>query len=342
MNISLTPEEIKALQIRHKKERDSRVADRIKAVVLFAQGWSQVQIAQALMIRPETVHDHLDDFLKNQKLKPANGGSLSLLNVQQTQEIVHHLETYTYMKVSDICAHVSSSYGVEFTVSGMTKWLHRQEFSYKMPKKIPKKVDLEEQEKFIAEYREFVKNFSKDQPFEFCDAVHPTMATKVSYGWIRKGQNKLIETTGSRTRMNLLGSINLMTMSVTIGAYDTIDSQAMEDHFRKLRFKYPKATKVHLFLDRGGYNISKETRESAEKYSIVLHHLPPYSPNLNPIERLWKVMNQYVRNNRYFKSAKEFREAIMNFFEKTWHDIALSKVYLINDNFQSFKQASSS
>ncbi|WP_235424876.1 transposase, partial [Vibrio vulnificus] len=42
--------------------------------------------------------------------------------------------------------------------------------------------------------------------------------------------------------------------------------------------------------------------------------LPPYSPNLNPIERLWKVMNEYVRNNIYFSSKAEFTTAINEFF----------------------------
>ena len=54
-------------------------------------------------------------------------------------------------------------------------------------------------------------------------------------------------------------------------------------------------------------------------YGITLHYLPPYSPNLNPIERLWKVMNEYVRNNRFFKSAKEFKKEILTFFEPKGH-----------------------
>ena len=41
--------------------------------------------------------------------------------------------------------------------------------------------------------------------------------------------------------------------------------------------------------------------------NIELHSLPPYSPNLNSIERLWKVMNEHARNNRYFATARAFR-----------------------------------
>ena len=165
------------------------------------------------------------------------------------------------------------------------------------------------------------------------------MATKITYGWIRKGQDKLIATTASKTRVNLLGSINLETMEVTIASHETIDSKAMEMHFAALRKKYPKPPKIHQILDRGPYNISKDTKSAAEKYGTILHYLPPYSPNLNPIERLWKVMNEYVRNNRVFESAAEFRKTINDFFAK-WPKIAFSMVDRINDNFQIINKVS--
>ena len=141
--------------------------------------------------------------------------------------------------------------------------------------------------------------------------------------------------------MNLFGSINLESMQVTIGAYETIDSLAMSKHFEALRQKYPKAPKIHLILDQGPYNKSNKTKEAAKKNGIVLHYLPTYSPNLNAIERLWKVMNEYVRDNQFFQSAKEFRDKIMEFFNITWPQIADQMTSRINDNFQILKQTSS-
>ena len=74
---------------------------------------------------------------------------------------------------------------------------------------------------------------------------------------------------------------------------------------------------------------------------IVLHILPPYSPNLNPIERVWKVMNEYVRNNKVFSSFHLFRDTVMHFFNHTWDEIKHKMYTRINDNFQVFKTASS-
>lgn len=341
MKIELKFREKEDLELQHSKERDRRVADRIKAVLLTAEGWTQKQIAQALRIRYETVQDHLNDYQKSKKLKPENGGSRSHLTPHQTSELIKHLEDNTYLKAELICAYVEHTFGVFFTASGMTKWLKRNNFSYKKPKGTPAKADPEKQAEFIRYYEDLLNTLPEDEPVEFADAVHPTMATKITFGWIRKGQDKLISTTASRTRINLLGSINLESMEITIASHETINSKAMEKHFSALRKKYPKAPKIHVIADRGSYNTSQETKDAAEKYGIVLHHLPPYSPNLNPIERLWKIMNEFARNNRVFKTVADFRKALDDFIV-IWPKIASSMVDRINDNFQVFNKVSSS
>ncbi len=67
---------------------------------------------------------------------------------------------------------------------------------------------------------------------------------------------------------------------------------------------------MHIILDQAGYHCSEMVQSFAAKSGIKLHHLPTYSPNLNPIECLWKMMNEEVRNNRFFASIKAFRAAL--------------------------------
>jgi len=69
--------------------------------------------------------------------------------------------------------------------------------------------------------------------------------------------------------------------------------------------------------------------------NITLHLLPPYSPNLNPIERLWKMMNKHARNSQYFATTKEFWQRIDDFFTKTRPSIADTLHSWINDRFQT-------
>lgn len=341
MKITLTAVEKDKLETDHKTEHDRRIADRIKAVLLHEEGWTQVDIAQALRTSPETIHDHLQDYIHSKKLKPENGGSESRLNQAQTAQLIAHLENMTYTKVSSICAKVYQTYKVTYTVAGMTKWLEAHNFSYKKPKGTPAKADSEQQEAFIVAYLALLATTPKSEPILFGDGVHPTMATKITYGWIRKGTDKSIATVASRTRMNIMGALNLQTMGMVCESYETINSDAMDKYFGALRGVYTTAAKIHLILDRGSYNTSAQTKASAEKHGIILYHLPAYSPNLNPIERVWKVMNEYVRNNKVFASAKEFRQDILEFFNTTWLKISSTLRGRINDNFQTLKPVSS-
>ena len=169
------------------------------------------------------------------------------------------------------------------------------------------------------------------------DAVHPTQATKLSYGWIRTGQTKHVETTGTRTRLNIVGAIQLGNIAETMTAqYETINGESIIDFMTKLRGQFGSKT-IHLILDSSGYHRSMLVAEKAIELNIKLHFLPPYSPNLNPIERLWKVMNEKVRNNRFFKSSKDFKEAINRFFDDILPDIGHKLDARINDNFELLK-----
>ena len=137
--------------------------------------------------------------------------------------------------------------------------------------------------------------------------------------------------------MNIVGAINLKMMQVNVKDFQTVNSDSMIEFFTFLKSCYPDAPKIHVILDNGPYNASKKTREFSENNRIVFHYLPPYSPNLNAIERLWKTMNEFVRNNRFFANPREFRESIRQFFSNTWPTVAETMRSRINDNFQTLQ-----
>jgi transposase len=330
------------LELLHRYEGDRRVCDRIKAVLLKSEGWTNRTIAQALRIHEETVRQHLTDWITDEKLKPENGGSSSKLTDIQSRDLDVHLAETTYTKVIDICAYVEVTFGVRYTISGMTKWLKQHDFSYKHPKSVPAKADLAKQEEFIEKYLNLVADTPANEPILFIDAAHPTMATKVVCGWIKKGVDKPIAQTASRTRVNIVGAIELATMNVISCRPDYVNAETTVAFFDQIKTAYPKAPKVHIILDQSGYHRSQLVRDAALEKHIELHYLPPYSPNLNSIERLWKVMNEEERDNVFFPSAKMFRDAINKFFDVKLPKIAQSLRGRINDNFQTIKPVPSS
>lgn len=343
MKLILTPDQKQALETLHDQTRDGRVRDRIKAVLLTSEGWTTAMISQALRIHESTVRNHLADYALSEKLKPENGGSDSHLSAEQTSELIAHLTEHTYHHNNQIVAYVFERFGVKYTVAGMHKWLRKNGFSYKKPKGVPHKFDAAKQQAFVEQYEQLKASCGEDETILFMDAVHPTQATKISYGWIRTGQDKSIETTGSRTRINLLGAVALDDIAgAIVNEYEFVNSETIVQFFGQLREKYPQNHKLHLILDGAGYHIANVVKNAAVSLNIELHYLPPYSPNLNPIERLWKVMNERARNSVYFKTKREFRAALDKFFKETLPEIGSSLASRINDNFQMLTPASSS
>lgn len=342
MKLTLTADQKKQLESMHGKSRDKLVCDRIKAVLLTSEGWTTAMISQALRIHETTVRNHLADYTLSEKLKPENGGSNSRLSAEQTSELIEHLTEHTYHHNHQIVAYVLHQFGVKYTVAGMHKWLHKNGFSYKKPKGVPHKFDAAKQQAFVEQYEQLKANCGAEETILFMDAVHPTQATKISHGWIRTGQDKSIETTGSRTRLNLIGALTLNDIaSAVVNEYEFVNSESIVHFLGQLREKYPLNHKLHLILDGAGYHIADVVKKAAVSLHIELHYLPPYSPNLNPIERLWKVMNEHARNSVYFKTKREFRAALDKFFKETLPNIGSTLTSRINDNFQMLTPASS-
>ena len=72
---------------------------------------------------------------------------------------------------------------------------------------------------------------------------------------------------------------------------------------------------INIILDNAGYNRSYEVKEAASKLKIKLIYLPPYCPNLNLIERLWKYFKKKVTKNRYYPTFEEFYCSVTLFFK---------------------------
>ena len=133
MTRTLTSTERKKLIKRHKKERDKRICDRIKAVLAFDDGYNYSEISRILLLDDETIRHHINDYFSAYKLAPENGGSQSHLTEKETLQLTQHLEKKTYLYVKDVCAYVKKTFGKFYSISGMTKWLKENNFCYKKP-----------------------------------------------------------------------------------------------------------------------------------------------------------------------------------------------------------------
>lgn len=66
-------------------------------------------------------------------------------------------------------------------------------------------------------------------------------------------------------------------------------------------------TQVILVVDGAGWHRAKDLQVPAE---IQLYFLPPYSPELNPVERLWRWLRRHVGRNRWYRNESAQMDAL--------------------------------
>lgn len=333
----LTGDEKFKLEADLKKAKDSAEWKRLFVILSYDEGESVEELARLMRLSPWTVEEYLKKYSSENKTKnDPRGGGTSKLSDAEARRLEEHLSETTYLKVRDIISYVSSEFGKEYSRTGMTAWLKCQGFTFKRPEKIPGKIDPTKQAEFIEQYKKLKASLGTRDELHFLDAVHPEYQSQAVSGWIKKGECKTLQTTGKQKRLHFVGALSLDNMKVMIQEYETIDADAIVDFFIKLESE-SKADNIHIILDNAKAHKNHKLDEYLKNSRIRLHYLPPYSPNLNSIERLWKVFRELTLYNRFFPTCWEFFEAVRSFFADKVHKIRELLFRRISDNFQIIK-----
>jgi transposase len=187
---------------------------------------------------------------------------------------------------------------------------------------------------FRALYDLIKKDKETDDRIYFLDGTHPVHNNKPCYGWIYKGEIKTSPGNSGRKRLNLNGALSLENMDITVLEEKTINTQAMIRLFTELEKKQEKGL-ITAIVDNASYNHSRELKKFLRKHKrIEIYYLPPYSPNLNPIERLWLFFHKKILYDKYYETCKEFKTATLEFFANIkQYDKELRT--LLTDSFQT-------
>ena len=334
-DFQLSDEELEELRVAHRGSRDKRSAYRLNAVILLGCGWTPKQVSGALLIDESTLRSYVNRYRKggvDKLLKDDYSGGLSYLTVLQKEELEAHLREHTYLDTKEIVRYVDNLYGVRYSVSGITNLLHAIGFSYKKPKIVPGKAVPQAQKEFLDGYEKLKENKGENDLIYFMDGVHPQHNTQASYGWIKRGTEKEIKSNSGRQRLNINGAINIETMSCAIVMDDAVNADSTIELLKQLERKHRKAKVIYIVCDNARYYRSRKVNEYLENSRVVLVFLPPYSPNLNLIERYWKYFKKIVLYNHYYEKFDEFKSACEAFFHNIrQHKMALRS--LLTENF---------
>lgn len=285
---------------------------------MLDQGYSFEEIARVLLTDDSTIRRWYNVYQSNgieAMFREFYIGSAGKLSLKQTQALGKHLQGTVYMTTKEVCKYVEAKYGVHFTTKGMTNILHRLGFTYRKPKHIPGKADSTAQEAFIESYLKLKQRKDPDDRIYFVDGVHPLHNSQPAYGWLKKGFDYTIQSNTGRSRVNINGAYNLQDHTVIIEESPSINAQSTVALFKKILKEQPKGM-IYIILDNAKYYRSHMVQEFLQDHAnIQLMFLPPYSPNLNIIERLWKFFKKKVTYNTYYEQFSFFRRCCIAFFK---------------------------
>ena len=277
----------KILEEFHRACLDKRTADRIKTILLIADGFTYTQIEKILLLDERTFNRYKKIYIE----KGIDGlvennyqGRQCNLSEKQIEQLKQELESKLYSTAEEVCDFVEKTFGVRYTAEGMVHLLNRLGYRYKKTTVVPGKMDTIKQKNFVKMYKRRFKPPLNDQIVYFLDGSHPTYNSHAGYGWIAVGKCFTIKSQDGRRRINLMGAYEPKNGEVIVIEYETLNQESMIAFLIIIKKRTPEK-RIHIILDNARYQIAKAVKEKAKELGIKLIYLPGYSPNLNLIER---------------------------------------------------------
>lgn len=312
--------------------RDKWAADRIKAIIALGGDWSLEEVSEVLLLDTETLRNYIKLYEKGglkELTERHYKGSLGKLSKKEQKELKEHLSEVTYLSVASIGKHVEKTYQVKYALSGLTGLLHKLGFVYKKPDIVPGRVDVAKQLEFLQKFEEIRRN---GDPIYSMDGCHPQHNSMPQYGWILKGHTKTLPSNTGRKRINIQGAVELNTHHLLSTLHETLDKHSTIELLKKIEGAHKRASKVYVLVDNAGYYRAQEVSEHLKNSKIELVFLPPYSPHLSLVERVWRYLKKQILYNRYYPTFKEFKESISNFLNRN-HRRAFKKLLVEEFHF---------
>src|SRR5919106_1317080 len=298
-----------------------RVQQRMEALWLKSQGLPHHQIATLCAISGNTLRAYL-------KLYQAGG-------------IEAHLRAHPPHTINEAISVIEALTGIRRSPTQIRVFLKRLGLKCLKVGLLPAKGDPEEQEAYQEKKLEprLTEARAGERAVFFVDAAHFVFGAFLGYLWCFA--RCWIKAPSGRQRFSVLGALNAVTHDViTVTTLTYINAQSVCQLLVKLA-RLSLQVPITLVLDNARYQRCALVQSLANSLGIELLYLPPYSPNLNLIERLWKFVKKHCLYSKYYADFTAFTHAIEDCLAhtQTTHKHALSS--LLTFNFQSFKKVQS-
>ena len=341
IQVSFSPAEKERINYERFHHPHPHVQRKMEVLWCKSLGKSHQDIAEIADIHPNTVTAYLRQY--------QTGGleAVGQLNFYQPQSQLHrhqasltsYFEHHPPRSLNQALSQIGELTGLQRSPTQVSKFLKKMGMRCRKVGLIPAKADPEAQASFLTEQLQprLAQAQAGQRALFFVDAAHFVWAACL--GWVWCFSRLFIPAPSGRRRFNVLAALNAVShelIMVSNESYITATSVCqLLHHLAALKLSVP----ITLVLDNARYQHCALVQELARTLNIELLFLPPYSPNLNLIERLWKFVKKEALYAHYYQDFAAFKAAITQVLYETSgkHKHALDS--LLTLNFQSFDKS---
>lgn len=293
--------ERKEIKKRLKKEKDPKVKLKLALLNMVASGMSVEEAASFLGIKLRTAYSWINNWIEagyEAMLVKKRDGRPPKLNKEQKKKLKKLLEEKEYWTTKEINEYIKVNFGVEYKKSRLYDLL--KELGLKLSKPYILDVKRPENAEEILEGRmEEVSKVLKEAGYSlediiigFFDASSPQLSPNTARLWSFKKIKIQRITTRQRERANTFGFYTLNGKSV-VNFQERSKKENVIEVLRVIKEENGEKPIV-IIIDNFSSHKAEDVQKEAEKLGIYFVFLPPYSPDLNPIEFLWKSLKKLI------------------------------------------------
>jgi transposase len=309
----LSRRERKEIRTRSMRASDAVMRCRCKIILSLVQGKTPTLIAQGGLCAKSQVYRVAERFIAHglvgladrredngeSKLTEVYGKELLRLIEGSPQEHGYRRPTWTQELLILV---LWERTGIRVSVTTMCRLLRQLGIGLNRPKPTvqcpwPKSRRLRR----LRAIQRLADNVPQGEVVLYLDEVDIHLNPKVGPDWTPAGQQKYVDTPGCNQKRYLAGAVDPKTGKLTWVEGDRKNSLLFLQLLDKLVTQtYQNARGVHVILDNYGIHDSQQVQlalKSAKASKIQLHFLPPYCPDHNRIERIWKDLHDNVTRN---------------------------------------------
>ena len=190
---------------------------------------------------------------------------------------------------------------VKVSVETVRRTLHRQNLVWRRPRPVPGPTDGQRRWK-LRKIRELLRDLPPDEAAVFQDEVDLNLNPDIGCMWMERGRQARLVTPGTNVKRYLSGSMSWRTgeLVATLGARR--NAELFVAHLEDLRRRFRRYRVIHVICDNARFHTAEGSRLVRQYLAghgdrVVLHYLPAYSPQDNPIERVWWHLHEEITRN---------------------------------------------